>query len=372
MKTIKIYRFVLCLVLIYIVPGQSLASQIPADAGIDYDMSTANQGSVTRVLPDKNSSDFMWLLGEVTLAILTSVLLLIIYSWHLRKVVEKKTLELKNFNIHLEDKIEKRTFALKKSREEYKAMYAHVQGERNRARMALKSERKAIRQNLNFIDMISHEYRTPLSVLNSSIEIIQKRCGIIEYHDLDDQFRKMKISIQRLIDIFELSLGKERIDNHSPQLLIRKLNLVQIIYSAIELASTAHINHQIIFNGVPNIIHITGDEKLLITVFSNILDNACKYCEPEKQIVITVTPIKNHIEIIIVDSGMGIDEDEAPFVFEKYFRSEHTGAIQGAGVGLFLVKKILELHKGEIKLNSQRNVGTQMAVILPIEKKASK
>jgi signal transduction histidine kinase len=248
-------------------------------------------------------------------------------------------------------------------------MYAHAEKERKRAKVALKSERDAIRQNLNFIDMISHEYRTPLSGLSSSIDILEKKCSMIEYRDFDDQLRKMRISIQRLIDVFESSLGKERMDKLTPQLSMENLNLVQIIDSAIELTKTAYLHHKIIFDSeMSRHVQVTGDEKLLVTVFSNLLDNACKYSEATGQIRISVTPGETHVEIFTIDSGMGIDEDEIPLVFGKYFRSQHTGVKQGAGLGLFLVKKIIALHHGEIKLTSQRNMGTQISVLLPMEK----
>ncbi len=375
MTSVRIYKFVLYGIVIcsiatlqFAVPQSLTHEAFGYDAGIADN--TPAQGSVVQGPRDNETPSFMWIIGEVALGIITAVLLLIIYSWHLRKVVGKKTLELKNLNTHLEDKVEERTLALKESREEYKAMYVHAEEERKRAKVALKSERDAIRQNLNFIDMISHEYRTPLSVLSSSIDIIHKKCDMIEYHDFDDQLRKMRISIKRLIDIFDSSLGKERVDHHTPQLQIETLDLSQIIKAAIELARTAYMSHRIMFNAdFDNQIQIIGDEKLLITVFSNIFDNACKYSEPEEQILINLNSGEDYVQIITIDSGIGIDEDEIPFVFEKYFRSQRTGVKQGAGVGLFLVEKIIELHKGSIKMTSQRNMGTQMSVCLPMEKK---
>lgn len=179
----------------------------------------------------------------------------------------------------------------------------------------------------------------------------------------------MRISTQRLMDVFESSLGKERTDQRIPQLCMKDVNLVQIINSAIELTRTAYIHHRIIFDSeLYHHISITGDEKLLVTVFSNILDNACKYSEAKGQIRVGVYSGESHVEIRTIDSGMGIDGDEIPFVFGKYFRSQHTGVKQGAGLGLFLVKKIMDLHHGEITLKSQKNVGTQIAVLLPMEK----
>lgn len=91
----------------------------------------------------------------------------------------------------------------------------------------------------------------------------------------------MKISIQRLIDIFESSLGKDRLDNLTPRLNIERVNLVHILHCAIKLATSAYGDYQIIFDSDPHgDIHISGDEKLLVTVFNNILENAYKYSNP--------------------------------------------------------------------------------------------
>jgi len=315
---------------------------------------------------DKNPSHLIWIIGEIALGVITAVILLILYSWHLRTVVSKKTRELKQLNAHLEEKVEERTAALKKSTEAYKIMYAHAEEERKHTKVALESEREAIKQNLNFMDMISHEYRTPLSVISSSIELIKRKCELNDFRQLDGQIKKMTISTQRLMDIFESALGKDRLDNLAPQLQKEPLNLVHIIHLAMELARTVYADYQIIFNSdAYEDIQIIGDEKLLVTLFKNILDNACKYSSPMAPIYILMDLDPDHVRIQTTDSGIGIDKDEIKFVFEKYFRSEHTGKRQGAGLGLYLVKTIVDLHNGDVKLESERNVGTKLSVYLP-------
>lgn len=311
-------------------------------------------------------SHLIWIIGEIALAIITAIILLIIYSWHLRTVVSKKTRELKKLNAFLEDKVQERTAELEKSKEAYKAMYAHAEDERKQTKVALESEREAIKQNSNFMDMISHEYRTPLSVISSSIELIERKCELNDFRELDGQIKKMTLSTQRLMDIFESALGKDRLDTLAPQLQIGTLSLVHIIQSATELVKTVYTDYQIIFKNKPHEeILITGDEKLLVTVFKNILDNACKYSGMGEPIYILVDVDQDHANVEILDSGIGIDENEIGSVFEKYFRSDHTGKRQGAGLGLFLVKTIVELHNGDVKLESERNIGTKLTVCLP-------
>ena len=349
----KVWAFVLGLGLMASINTASLSA-------LENKADTISETAIAPTLDeDKPPSHLIWIIGEITLGVITVVILLIIYSWHLRAVVSKKTGELRKFNADLEDTVEERTADLK-------AMVAHAEEERKKAKVALESERKAIKQNLNFLDMISHEYRTPLSVISSSIELIQKKCELNGFGQIDGQIKKMEISIQRLIDIFESSLGNDRLDNLAPKLQITTLNLVHIIHSAVQLARTVYTDYQIILkNDVHEKIWITGDERLLVTLFKNILDNACKYSAPQDPVYVMVAPGPDHVTVRTLDSGMGIDEDEAPFVFEKYFRSEHTGKKQGAGLGLYLVKTIVDLHKGDVKLESERHIGTKLSVCLP-------
>ncbi len=313
-----------------------------------------------------NSPRYLWLMGEIALAVITAVILLIIYNRHLRAVVADKTRELQEVNAQLEDKVRVRTAELRQSTEAYKEMSIHAQAEEMRAKIALKSEREAIEQNLNFLDMISHEYRTPLSVISSSVELIEKKCERLSLRDLDEQIRKMKLSVQRLIDIFESCLGKDRMDQLTPQFKMGQVNLGQILDSAVALVNSDLGAHQILYDKNAGCsIRLTGDEKLLITVFKNILENACKYSLPDTPVYMEVTAGRDGVEVCVIDSGIGIDDDETAFVFEKYFRSERTGKKQGVGLGLFLVKSIVKLHQGRVKLESRRNTGTKVFVWLP-------
>ncbi len=337
-------------------PGLSGPSQVPADSQTD---------------DKKKGADWIWIAGEIAMFTLTSLIILSVYSWHLRVMVAKKTRELKNLNIRLEYKVEERTAKLKKSQEDYKAMYMNAEKERKRTKLALQSEREAIQQNLNFMDMISHEYRTPLSVITANIELVEKKCLMEGFSKIDNQIGKMKLSAQRLIDIFQSSLGKDRLDTLTPRLRMERLALVSLISSAVDLTKTAYTDYQITFNSAPyGNIRITADEKLMITVFKNLLDNACKYSEPDHPVLITVDVFKDRVDVNITDNGMGIGDHEAGQVFEKYYRSERTGKKQGAGLGLFLVKTIVDLHQGEVKLSSRPNAGTRMTVCLPKEKNA--
>ncbi len=328
------------------------------------------QGQDNSTLENSSSQPhLLWLIGEVSLGIITALLLLIVYSWHLRRVVNRKTRELKQLNSELEAKVQTRTQDLERSREEYRKMYNHAESERKRAQSALQAEQEAITQNLNFIDMLTHEYRTPLAILTSGLDIIERKSADSDCSSYRQQISKMRIASSRLIEIFESSLDRNQLNTLAPQLNLTKLKLSHLLDAAIQLVRSSYSNYSILLNKLPKkTIYINGDENLLRTVFCNILDNACKFSDPVNPVIINVMIDSGQLIIQISDQGQGINPDEVTHIFEKYYRSDQVGSKPGAGLGLFIVKKILTLHGGEITVKSELNIGTAVTVILPQEK----
>ena len=113
---------------------------------------------------------------------------------------------------------------------------------------------------------------------------------------------------------------------------------------------------------------IKMDKQLLKNVFINLLSNAIKYSLEGKEILFTTdNEISGNIRITIKDNGIGIPESDQPLLFERFFRAQNAGNIQGTGLGLNIVKKYVELLEGEISFVSKLNIGTTFVVIIPIK-----
>ena len=110
--------------------------------------------------------------------------------------------------------------------------------------------------------------------------------------------------------------------------------------------------------------YILGNNALLKSAIKNLLENACKF-SPEQKCEVSVVFVEGSVLVTITDEGIGIAEEELPYIFEPFFRSNDTRGIAGHGIGLSLVKKIIELHRGYIKVESNTSKGTKMIVILP-------
>jgi signal transduction histidine kinase len=122
------------------------------------------------------------------------------------------------------------------------------------------------------------------------------------------------------------------------------------------------------FNNFPeeeDMLLVFGNEELLFTAFRNIAVNACKYSPDHRaELILTVTP--DHFIVHIIDNGPGIPENEVENIFQPFYRMEETRSISGFGLGLSLASRIIKLHKGDIKVDSDANKGTTFILQLPV------
>jgi len=234
--------------------------------------------------------------------------------------------------------------------------------------LALKAEKEAVQQNLNFIDMISHEYRTPLSVINSCLDVVERKYSIDKFGGLEAHINNIREASIRLLNIFESSLKKNNDSYGDISVNKKNLNLKEIIKATVTLVQCAYPKHQFLVNYSGSDFQVVGDKELLTTVFSNILDNAGKYSDSKNKIIIEVRQTSNKFYISVKDSGMGIAPADIKQIFGKYYRSQHVGEKRGAGVGLFLVKKIIDIHNGEVSVNSELGQGSIFRITIPVGK----
>lgn len=283
-----------------------------------------------------------------------------------KQQAEKDTLEAqRTLSKNLEKLVIERTAELQQSRTQYKNLYEQTAEQKIQTEAAYQSLKDSIQNNINFIDMISHEYRTPLSVIESGLALIDKSDELKN----NGLLTRMRMSSKRLLHLFETALTDNRINNAHIKLNKRKVEVSSLLTLAIEYTRSCHEEHMlddIQLDGLQS-IETMLDPDLINIVFTNILDNACKYSEPEQPVRIELNlDNENYLVVQITDSGSGIAANEQARIFEKFYRSKSAGNKKGVGVGLYLVKKIVELHDGNITVNSALNHGTEVSITLPL------
>lgn len=218
-----------------------------------------------------------------------------------------------------------------------------------------------------YIANISHELRTPVAVIRSTIEALHD--GVVPAEKVSSYQKQMlseTIALQRLVnDMLELS----RLENEDFPIEKEMLDLQLVLEDAVRTIRMVarEKNIQIHFNCTAEEWPFEGDYGRLRQMFLAVLDNAVKYSATDKNVWIEATAKKEYYFITVRDEGFGIEEEKQVHVFDKFYRISHEG-IGGTGLGMAISKSIAKRHLIDIRLQSASNVGTKITFIAPVYK----
>jgi PAS domain S-box-containing protein len=233
-------------------------------------------------------------------------------------------------------------------------------------RNALAQEKELNELKSRFISMTSHEFRTPLSTILSSAELLEYYADKLPPAEKSELFRQIGTATKRMTELLEDVLAIEKAESGKLQFNPATLDLEKFCQNLVaEMQLTAGNNHQIFFTNFGDCKNVFMDEKLLTHILSNLLSNAMKY-SPQGGIVKFDLDCNDREAIFqIQDSGIGIPLEDQAKLFESFHRARNVGNISGTGLGLFIVKTMVDLHKGKISVNSQVGFGTTFTAIVP-------
>jgi signal transduction histidine kinase len=220
----------------------------------------------------------------------------------------------------------------------------------------------------NFISMASHEFRTPLAIIDGHTQRLISRSGRVTTEELAHRARKMKGMVRRMTQLIDNLIGSARLIDGPIELYChpRQVDLRCLLRDSCQLQRELTPDAQILEPGAaarPLLVY--GDASLLSQLFGNLLSNAVKYSPDGARIEVTAAEEKSQVVVSIKDQGIGIPKQELERVFERYYRGSNTSGIGGSGVGLSLVKSIVDLHKGSISLESKEGNGSCFTLRLP-------
>jgi signal transduction histidine kinase len=218
----------------------------------------------------------------------------------------------------------------------------------------------------HFVSNISHELRTPLTVMLAEMQLtIQKERSNLEYkqsieHIISDTQKLIRLS-NGLLDLAKASYDQTEI-------AFRPLRLDEILLDARNdvLHNQPKNSVDIIFEkeiDEDGFISVNGNEYLLKTAFSNLIDNGCKFSGNNKSVV-KISYNQSNIVLTFSDTGIGINENEMQHIFKPFHRGANKKFVDGNGIGLFLTQKIIALHNGIISVESEKNEGTAFTILL--------
>ncbi len=219
----------------------------------------------------------------------------------------------------------------------------------------------------SLFSMISYEYRNPLTIIQSSADIIG---SLYTKPGNDQEMEKflsgiktsVKFMARTLDDVIKIS--KLEFDDYNKQK--SKIDLKDLIWSMLyEMKLADNSKHNIHFDSEGIFDYYYGNETIVKLALANVLSNAFKYSPINSQIKVIIRNILTHYVIIIEDSGIGINETDMENIFEPYKRGKNVSSIPGAGLGLHISKKCIDLLDGEISLCSNDNKGTICKILIP-------
>ncbi|WP_445680941.1 ATP-binding protein [Radicibacter daui] len=230
--------------------------------------------------------------------------------------------------------------------------------------MALAQERAALRQHAHFIDMISHEYRTPLAILSSNLDTLMLDEGGTP--DVTAATQGMKSALRRLRDIFESGLRQLGADAPTPQSRFETIPVIDMLIGVVEEARAGYPDCRIdLTHSLPPSARLRADAALLRVALLNLVANACRF-SPSQELVTVAASLKGErLAITVSDRGIGIPADEISRVTEKYYRASNSRTLPGSGLGLAIVERVARLHEGQIILESREGAGTTARLMLP-------
>jgi signal transduction histidine kinase len=261
---------------------------------------------------------------------------------------------------------EQRKQAMIKSYQELQREIEHRKQVEAELTEALAAERKFNQFQQNFITTMSHEFRTPLAIILTSSQILERYNQKLTDEQRQDKFHMIKAQIQHIDLLLNGILTIQNIENNRIEFNPTAVQIKPLLAQNIEnIQTTIGENHVIHFEFIDCPDEITADEQLLQTIFFNLLQNAVKFSPEASQIHVELCCDSDYTIIKVRDEGRGIAEDEQAQIFQSFYRGENAHNIQGTGLGLAIVKNAVDLHTGQIMVESQSDKGTTFTVKIP-------
>ena len=248
---------------------------------------------------------------------------------------------------------------LPKAKDEVRALGRTLNGMIERIDSAFKSQKR-------FVANASHEIKTPLTVIQTELEILEKKTKDAESAE---SIKNALSEIENLTRLTNSLLTIAKLDASQTKLDKNITRIDELLADCAQVMNQAALKKNIRINlSIEEAVEIYADREKLKSVFLNLIDNAIKYSFHNSSVKIKLKKnLNNKVHIEIIDNGQGISSTEIPFIFNRFYRSNETRAeISGSGLGLAIAKEIVELHKGEIKVQSKPGMQTIFSVILPL------
>jgi len=269
---------------------------------------------------------------------------------------------------------QKKASELRAALDEKETLNEQLQVLNEQLQVSIRETQKALstEQELNilktqFINVVSHEYRTPLTVIYSSAELLSVYWDRFNETKRNTHFQSILAQVSFMIKLLEDVLIISKSDTGNIECNPESLDIRNFLEHLVEtLNASDKGKHEINVSFITDCYTYHLDKILLRFILENLISNAIKYSPNGSTVSIEVEELQQEIHFRIQDKGIGIPEQDLDRLFDSFFRAENVGTVQGTGIGLAIVKRCVELHQGTIEVSSMVEVGTTFTVTFPI------
>ncbi len=238
---------------------------------------------------------------------------------------------------------------------------------------SLAKEKQLNELQRQFVSMASHEFRTPLAIIDQTAQRLKRNLDRdnLTPDALSDRIGRIRNAVSRMTRLMDSTLTAARLDEGKITIQIEPCNIAALIQQICDRHQEFFDGHKLVcrLDDLPEIVCV--DSGALDQIITNLLSNAAKYSPEVANIEVTGRTVGSDFEISIRDFGLGIDQDDLPNMFSRFFRAKTAMGIAGTGIGLHTVKTLAEMHDGTVRVESKKGEGSTFTVCLPIAGPAS-
>ncbi len=246
----------------------------------------------------------------------------------------------------------------------YRQVVGREAAERQRRDLAQQGELSEMK--VQFFSMVSHEFRTPLSVILGSTQLLFDSQAVVgekavnNLRRIQAASRSMKQLLGDILTLTRAEAGKLEYQPENVELVSFCLNLIE------DFRLDPKFSHEVQFTNHATVVNAFLDEKLMYSILGNLLANSIKYSAAGSGIWFLMGGDRDNLMFTIKDEGIGISEADRVYLFEPFYRGKNIRSTAGTGLGLAVVKKCVDLHGGEISVDSREGEGTTFVVRIPL------
>jgi signal transduction histidine kinase len=239
------------------------------------------------------------------------------------------------------------------------------EAKRRALQKALDEEQRHGRLQRRFVSMASHEFRTPLAIIDSTAQRLLRKLDRLTSDEIKDRVERIRNTVARMGDLIGTMLEAGRSEEGKTEFNPGVIDVEKVMRVSIKRQQELAPDHRLIqeFRDLPPLYY--GDARLIDQILGNLLTNAVKYSSKGSNVYLSASGHADGLQISVTDQGVGIPADEIAQIGEVFFRASTSAGIPGTGVGLNLVKKFVALHGGTLRVDSRVGIGTTFTINLP-------